>query len=304
MNGVVVIDKPPGKTSHDVVGDVKKVLGVKKAGHTGTLDPMATGVLPVCINEATKLTPFFSLDTKEYRVIMLLGVKTDTQDTEGNVVASCEPQVSLNEIERALHRFIGKIEQIPPRYSAVKFRGKSLYKWARNGILVDLHPRTVEIFNIDFLEGAMPYVTFRVSCSKGTYIRSLCSDVGEFLGCGACLAGLRRIRSGTFFEGAAVSLERLGANHVMSMVDALPDFPTIQADHMFTEKLKEGYQPEVKAFRLCHIPFVIAGDVVKFIDESRRLVAIAKMLYASDQFSVLDEKQQAMKILRVFHREI
>ena len=304
MNGVVVIDKPPGKTSHDVVKDVKKVLGVKKAGHTGTLDPLATGVLPVCVNEATKLVPFFSVDTKEYRVTMLLGVKTDTLDTEGSVISTCEPPlISLSEIERTLHRFVGEIEQIPPRYSAVKFRGKSLYKWARKGILVDPHPRMVEIFNIDVLEVAMPYVTFMVSCSKGTYIRSLCSDVGDILGCGACVAGLRRIRSGTFFEGTAVSIEGLDANHVIPMVDALPDFPVIKVDHAFAERLREGYQPEVKELISCHIPFVSAGDVVKLIDERRCLVAIAKMLYASDQFAALDVKKQAMKISRVFHRD-
>jgi tRNA pseudouridine55 synthase len=303
MNGVVVIDKPPGITSHDVVKDVKRILGVKKAGHTGTLDPLATGVLPVCINEATKLVPFFSQDTKEYRVNMLLGVKTDTQDIEGNIIASCEPQVSANEISRVLRGFMGKNEQIPPRYSAVKFRGKSLYKWARKGIHVNPHPRMVEIFRMDILEVALPYVTYRVSCSKGTYIRSLCSDAGDALGCGACLAGLRRIRSGTFFEGKAISLESVNTNHVISMVDALPDFPVIHVDQAFSEKMREGYQPMVETFRLCHIPFVNAGDVVMFIDERRRLVAIAKMLYASDQFAALDEKRQAMKILRVFHRE-
>lgn len=301
MNGVVVIDKPAGKTSHAVVADVKKALGVRKAGHTGTLDPLATGVLLVCINEATKLAPFFSLDTKEYRVTMLLGVKTDTQDIEGNTITSVEPQVGLHEIEQALNRFIGKTEQIPPQYSAVKFRGKALYKWARKGISVELHPRMVEISNIDILEVTMPYVTFNVSCSKGTYIRSLCADVGDVLGCGACLAGLRRSRSGRFVEGVAVSLEKVDANDVISMVDALPDFPFIPVDHDFAGKLRDGYQPVVETVGLFHMPFINAGDVVKFIDKRRCLVAIAKMLYASDQFSTMDGKRQVMKILRVFH---
>jgi tRNA pseudouridine55 synthase len=301
MNGIVVIDKPAGKTSHDVVQDVKKTLGVKKAGHTGTLDPLATGVLPVCINEATKLAPFFSMDTKEYRVTMLLGVKTDTQDIEGSVTASAEPKACSSEIERVLNGFVGKIEQIPPRYSAVKFRGKALYKWARKGIPVELPPRRVEISNIDILEVKMPYVTFNVSCSKGTYIRSLCSDVGDVLGCGACLAALRRIRSGSFVERAAVSLEEVDANNVISMVDALPDFPFIHVDHAFAGKLREGFQPVVEEVGLFHIPFINAGDVITFIDKERCLVAIAKMLYSSDHFSTLDGKKQVMKILRVFH---
>ena len=303
MNGLVIIDKPQGKTSHDVVRGVKKALGVLKAGHTGTLDPLATGVLPVCINEGTKLAPFFSMDTKEYRVTMLLGVKTDTQDIEGNVIASAEPQVDVNAIEDALNRFVGKIEQIPPHYSAVKFHGKSLHKWAREGIHIDLHPRMIEIFHIDVLEVTMPYVTFNVSCSKGTYMRTLCSDVGDILGCGACLAGLRRIRSGGFFEETAVSIEDVDAAHVISMVDALPDVPCIIVDNVIAGKLMDGYLPLIDMFRLCHIPFVKAEDVVKIIDERHCLVAIAKMLYPSDQFAVLDGKAQAMKILRVFHRE-
>lgn len=304
MNGLVIIDKPQGKTSHDVVAGVKKALGALKAGHTGTLDPLATGVLPVCINEATKLAPFFSMDTKEYRVTMLLGVKTDTQDIEGNVIASVEPQVDLKATELALNRFIGKSEQIPPQFSAVKFHGKPVYKWARKGIHLDLHPRMIEIFHIDVLEATMPYVTFNVSCSKGAYMRTLCSDVGDILGCGASLAGLRRIRSGRFLEETAVSLENVDAVHVISMADALPDIPCIIVDDVFAGKLMDGYQPLVEMFRLCHIPFVKAEDVVKLIDERRRLVAIAEMLYPSDQFAALDGKTQAMKILRVFHREL
>jgi tRNA pseudouridine55 synthase len=303
MNGVVVIDKPSGKTSHDVVQQVRKALVVKKAGHTGTLDPLATGVLPVCINEATKLVPFFSNDKKEYQVTMLLGVRTDTLDVDGHTMSSCEPRVDSNEIEGALRGFVGKNEQVPPRYSAVKFRGKPLYKWARKGIPVDPDPRTIEIFHLDVLEVALPYVSFGVSCSKGTYIRSLCADVGEMLGCGACLAGLRRIRSGAFFEDMAVSLEKLGANHVISMADALPDFPLICVDHHLAGKLREGYQPVVETFKLLHIPFLKAGDVVKITDEQRDLVAVARMLCTSDQVVAGDERKQVMKILRVFHRQ-
>jgi len=304
MNGIVVIDKPLGKTSHDVVMDVKKALGVKKAGHTGTLDPLATGVLPVCINEATKLAPFFSLDTKEYHVTMLLGVQTDTQDIEGRIIASVEPPpIGLSEIKNVINRFIGKIEQTPPRYSAIKFRGKALYKWARNGIHIDAQPRMIEIHSIDILELKLPYVIFNVSCSKGTYIRSLCSDIGDALGCGACLSELRRMRSGRFVENVAVSLQEVDANNVISMVDALPDFPFVPVDHAFAGKLRTGYQPVVETFGLCHMPFINAGDMIMLTDESHRLVAIARMLYSSDQFGELEGNTQAMKILRVFHSE-
>ncbi|MEI7639430.1 MAG: tRNA pseudouridine(55) synthase TruB, partial [Syntrophus sp. (in: bacteria)] len=171
MNGVVVIDKTPGMTSHDVVLDVRRVSGVKKAGHTGTLDPLATGVLPVCIGEATKLVPFLVSATKDYRVSMLLGVRTDTLDIEGAVLEEKKPQVTDQSIEDALRGFLGRIEQIPPRYSAIKVRGKALYKWARQGIVVDPPPRMVEIYRLTVEEVSLPYVTFSMSCSGGTYVR-------------------------------------------------------------------------------------------------------------------------------------
>jgi tRNA pseudouridine55 synthase len=304
MNGVVIIDKPPGKTSHDVVMDVKKTLGVRKAGHTGTLDPLATGVLPVCINEATKLVPFLTTDTKEYRVTMQLGIKTDTLDIEGEIIAHIDPpRMGLNEIRDAFNHFVGRIQQTPPQYSAVKFCGKPLYKWARSGVSIMPNPRTVEIYRIDVLEIKMPYVTFTVSCSKGTYIRSLCADVGDLLGCGACLTALRRMRSGRFCEDKAVSLHEVDARNVIAMRDVLPDFPVFPVDYTVAGKLRMGYQPLIEAFDLYHIPFVTAGEVIMLTDERNRLVAIAGMLYASDQFGELDRKEQAMKIMRVFHSE-
>jgi len=148
MNGVIVIDKPAGKTSHDVVSEVKKILGIKKAGHTGTLDPVATGVLPVCLNEATKLAGFLTGEDKEYLATMLLGVKTDTMDTEGEIISQCDKFVSEEEIKSVISRMSGKIKQIPPAYSAVKYCGKPSYKWARSGVLPDLKPREVTIHSI------------------------------------------------------------------------------------------------------------------------------------------------------------
>lgn len=310
MNGIIVIDKPSGKTSYDVVEDVKRILSVRKAGHTGTLDPMATGVLPVCINEATKLVQFLSMDTKDYRATMLLGVKTDTQDIEGKIIARDDPYVGLNDIENVFNRFIGKIKQIPPRYSAIKFKGKSLYKWTRKGIAVELPPRIVEIYNIGIDELRLPYATFSVSCSKGTYIRSLCSDIGDMLGCGACLASLRRTRSGIFFEASAVSVEsindakweRLPA-HIIPLIDALPNLPVIYTDDAFAKKLKGGYQPTADSFNIYHIPSLAAGDMIKFIDKDNNLISIAKLLYASDQINTLDGMRQVAKILRIFNND-
>ncbi|MEN6317773.1 MAG: tRNA pseudouridine(55) synthase TruB [Syntrophaceae bacterium] len=308
MNGIIVIDKPSGKTSHDVVADVKNALAVKKAGHTGTLDPMATGVLPVCINEATKLVQFFSMDTKDYAVTMLMGVTTDTQDIEGKVIARSDLCIKSNDIENAIYRFVGKIQQVPPQYSAIKFKGKSLYKWARKGIAIDPLPRSIEIYNIRIDNIALPYITFSVSCSKGTYVRSLCSDVGKILGCGACMASLRRTRSGNFSENSAVLLEdidtlkkKTSPEHVIPLVDALPNIPMISVNHTFAKKLKEGYQPVAETLGVYHIPSLAAGDMVKIIDTDNNLISIAKMLYASEQICSLDGKTQVAKNVRIFN---
>jgi tRNA pseudouridine55 synthase len=310
MNGIVVTDKPSGKTSYDVVEDVKKVLSVRKAGHTGTLDPMATGVLPVCINEATKLVQFLSLDTKDYRATMLLGVKTDTQDIEGKIITRNDPYVGLSDIVNVFNGFIGKIEQVPPRYSAIKFKGKSLYKWAREGIAIEPPPRIVEIYTIGIDELKLPYITFSVSCSKGTYVRSMCSDIGDILGCGACLASLRRTRSGIFFEASAVSLESIDnataerlSEHIIPLIDALPNLPVIYVDDAFAKKLRGGYQPTAESFNTYHIPSLEAGDMIKFADKDNNLVSIAKLLYASDQINTLDGMIQIVKILRIFNND-
>lgn len=309
MNGVIVIDKPAGFTSHDVVSQVKKILGAKKAGHTGTLDPMATGVLPVCVNEATKLAGFLSNDNKEYLATMLLGVKTDTLDTEGKIVGQSDDVVSDHEIETTLSRMVGKIKQIPPAFSAVKYCGDPLYKWARKGFMIEAAPREVEIRHIFIKDISYPRVTFQVACSKGTYIRSLCADVGELLGCGACLSGLRRIRSGFFSEDMAVALtngspaakkeELLG--RMLPMTQLLPLATAIEIEDAFANKLRDGLQPSVETMRTHAPPFLEAGDMIKFINSRGCLVAIAEMVTSVSNFFKIDEKCQAARIVRVFN---
>jgi tRNA pseudouridine55 synthase len=212
MDGVIVIDKQAGKTSHDVVSEVKKILGVRKAGHTGTLDPMVTGVLPVCLNEATKLANLLTGENKEYRGTMLLGVETDTLDVEGKIISRSDDFVSEEKIKDVISRMTGEIKQIPPAYSAVKYCGKPLYKYARNGVFLDMAPRKVTIYSIAIEDISFPRVTFRVVCSKGTYIRTLCSDIGDILGVGACLQSLRRLKSGIFSEEMAVCLSDYTGN--------------------------------------------------------------------------------------------
>ena len=309
MNGVVVIDKPSGPTSRDVVDEVRRALGVGKAGHTGTLDPLATGVLPVCLGEATKLVQFLALDNKEYRATLLLGVRTDTLDTEGVVLTREEPRATREQIEAALRGLKGKREQIPPRYSAVKVRGRALYDWARRGADVEAPAREVEIYDIRIEEIRLPKVTFAVSCSKGTYIRSLCADAGETLGCGGCMSALRRTRSGDFREEAAIKLtgltgeekrERLSAN-LLPLVELLPDVAAIDVDPALAVRLQNGYQPDGETLARYHIPFLVAGDVVKITIHGRYLVAVARMLCASDELDPGGEKRQAVRILRVFN---
>ena len=307
MNGVIVIDKPSGPTSRDVVEEVKRALGVRKAGHTGTLDPLATGVLPVCLDEATKLVQFLALDSKEYRATLLLGVRTDTLDTGGSVLTREEPRVTREQVEAVLGGLTGKRKQVPPRYSAVKVRGKALYDWTRRGIDVEAPSREVEVYNIRIEEIRLPEVTFAVSCSKGTYIRSLCAEVGETLGCGGCMSALRRTRSGDFREEAAVTLEGLTreekrerlAAHLLPPAELLPDLAVIDVDLPLAEKLRNGYQPEGEVLTRYHIPFLVAGDVVKITLHDEHLVAVARMLCASDELASRGEKRQAVKILRV-----
>ncbi len=219
LAGVLVIDKPGGMTSHDVVMRVRRILGVKKIGHTGTLDPMATGLLPLCIGGATKIARFLEGGEKEYRATIKFGVETDTYDAEGKVVAESDTSgVNEEMVLEALTQFKGKIQQIPPMYSAVKIGGTPLYKLARKGITVEREPKEVEISDIDVEEFTMPLLTMRITCSKGTYIRTLCHDLGSAVGCGAHLVALRRTRSGYFSIQDAITLDADKSEMIESIV--------------------------------------------------------------------------------------
>jgi tRNA pseudouridine55 synthase len=302
MNGIVIIDKPAGKTSHDVVNEVKRILGVKKAGHTGTLDPMATGVLPVCLNEATKLAKFLTGEDKEYLAVMLLGVKTDTLDTEGKIISQSDKPVTEEKLRAVMAQMIGKVKQVPPAYSAVKYCGEPLYKWARRGIFLETAAREIEIHSIVIEDISFPRVTFRVACSKGTFIRTLCSDIGDLLECGACLCSLRRLRSGFFSEEMAVSLNNIQLSEkILPMANLLPLLTTIELEDHFAAKLRNGLQPSVEMMKEHVLPFLEAGDMVKFISHSGNLVALAEMVAPVNKFSEFDGKRQAAKIVRVFN---
>ncbi|MDD4188872.1 MAG: tRNA pseudouridine(55) synthase TruB [Eubacteriales bacterium] len=208
MNGVLNLIKPPGMTSFDVVRLIKKAVGEKKVGHSGTLDPAASGVLPVFVGRnATKTIGYLDRTEKSYRAVMRLGVETDTMDAEGNVLKLMPAKVNKSDITEAALGFIGEIEQIPPMYSAVKQKGKKLYELARQGLTVERSPRRIMIYKLDIVEFEGDYAILDVKCSSGTYIRTLCSDIGKKLGCGAHLAFLVRTASGPFNIGEAFTLE-------------------------------------------------------------------------------------------------
>ena len=209
LNGIIIIEKEAGFTSHDVVAKMRGICRQKKIGHTGTLDPEATGVLPVCLGSGTKLCDMLTDKDKEYVAELLLGVETDTQDTTGQILARKEVVASEDEVREAIMSFVGDYDQVPPMYSALKVDGKKLYELARAGKEVERKARRVQIHEIEIEEIALPVVRMRVACSKGTYIRTLCADIGEKLGLGGPMQSLRRTRVGQFSLNQAVTLSEL-----------------------------------------------------------------------------------------------
>ena len=209
IHGIVIIHKEKGFTSHDVVAKLRGICGQKKIGHTGTLDPEATGVLPVCLGSGTKLCDMLTDKDKEYVTELLLGVETDTQDMTGTVLARHPVSVSQEQVREAVLSFGGSYMQVPPMYSALKINGKKLYELAREGKEVERRAREVRIEEIEILQMQLPVVRLRVVCSKGTYIRTLCADIGQKLGCGGVMESLVRTRVGKFSLEEALTLEQL-----------------------------------------------------------------------------------------------
>lgn len=220
-SGILVIDKPEGLTSQGVVSRVRRALGIKRVGHGGTLDPMATGVLPIFVGRATRASGMLLDADKSYRAGFVTGIRTDTQDTTGEVTERSDKQVDPDDVRTILQQFVGKQQQTPPMYSAIKVDGKKLYELARQGVEIERKSREIEIFSIDYLgfEGNMH--TIDVHCSKGTYIRTLIDDIGTALGCGATMCALRRTKTGRFSLDDAVSLENLNENTPLIPVDSL-----------------------------------------------------------------------------------
>lgn len=234
MNGIILVDKPCGWTSHDVVGKLRGILRERRIGHSGTLDPMATGLLVVFAGRATRAVEFAEADSKEYIAGLRLGVSTDTQDTSGNVLNTCETLPSKDELIAAANGFLGEISQIPPMYSAIKINGKKLYELARRGEIVERSPRKVTISRLELVgEDKCDYI-LDIHCSKGTYIRTLCSDIGDKLGCGGCMSSLRRVKAGVFSITQAHTMEQIQAAADLGGLDGI----IIPVDTLFTDKPK------------------------------------------------------------------
>ena len=277
MNGIININKPKGFTSHDVVAKLRGILSTKKIGHTGTLDPDAVGVLPICVGKATKTADMLTATDKQYIAKVALGTETDTQDASGTVVKSAKVDVTEEDIQRTVRNFIGEIEQIPPMYSAIKVDGKKLYELAREGKEIEREPRKILIKESQIqeinLEGK--YFTMKVDCSKGTYIRTLCTDIGRDLGCYAHMAELCRTKSGRFFLETAVTLEE-----VEEMVKN-EDFSFFQEIDKVFEEFDPLYISERKAQKVRNgiqisTPGLVEGKTYRVYDEQGEFLTISK----------------------------
>lgn len=244
MDGVIVVNKPEGITSFDVVRKIKKLCNTKKVGHTGTLDPLAAGVLVVCIGRATKMVDFLMEGTKLYEAVLKLGIVTDTYDREGSIIETHEISVTEEIVKNEILKFVGEIYQVPPMYSALKVNGKKLYELARQGIEVERKPRKVNIYNINILKMELPNVTFQVNCSKGTYIRSLCYDIGTKVGSGGTMWKLLRLSTGGFNINEAVAFDELTEAtikcNLIPMDQALRNYKKIYFEDKYSKYLNNG----------------------------------------------------------------
>ena len=273
ISGVLVVDKPVGMTSHDVVQVIRRGTNIRRAGHTGTLDPRASGVLVVLIGPAVRLSEYVSASDKRYQAVVRLGSTTDTYDGEGQVIQTSDINITEDQFEEALKDFIGEIEQVPPPYSAVKVKGRKAYEMAREGEEVDLQPRKIQVYNLELLEWDPPEAVVDVYCSSGTYVRSLAHDLGEKLGSGAYLVGLRRTKSGRFSLRDAVPLRKLREafeagnwyQYLIPAAEALSDWPSIELTPDQVESVRHGH-------RITSEP--VEGKMARGISEQGELVAL------------------------------
>lgn len=299
INGFFVIDKPAGITSHDVVSRVRRILGTRKVGHTGTLDPFATGVLPIAVNEGTKVISFLDEGVKCYHAKLKLGLVTDTLDITGKVLSTADfSSVDETCFAGVLPQFIGQIDQIPPMFSAIKRDGQPLYKLARQGQEVERQARRVEIRSLEITDFAPPFVDLMVNCSRGTYVRSLADDIGRVLGCGAVLQELRRLESGLFNISTAVTLEKLQELALQDALDAvrvspyqaLAHLPDIPLQDSGLDKIRFGKSPEW-GDTLCKEPIGCSEPTMARLSRDSALVGMAQLLPVADGYARINLKR-------------
>lgn len=269
MCGFLLIDKPFGATSHDVVNQVRRRLGVRRVGHAGTLDPVCTGLLVVAVGPATRLLRFLSLEPKEYEGVMKLGEATATQDAEGEVVSSADPSgITLDALGDAAQSLVGELQQLPPMYSAVKVGGKKLYEYARAGKEVEREPRTVTVHRFEVHSLEMPLARFRVRCSGGTYVRTLVHDLGESVGVGAHVVELRRTAAGVFRVEDAIPPEEASQGRVLPPEEALEPMPMARLPRPLAEVAANG--------GAVRVPYQAPGAYLGLLDQDGRLIAVAR----------------------------
>ncbi|MBS3994724.1 MAG: tRNA pseudouridine(55) synthase TruB [Alkaliphilus sp.] len=294
MDGIINILKPPHMTSHDVVSYMRKILKQKKVGHTGTLDPMAAGVLPICIGNATKISQFLLDDTKKYRCEMLLGTNTDTQDIWGKVIRTRDVSINESDIYDVFNSFKGENYQIPPMYSAVKIQGKKLYELARQGIEVERNKRLINIYELDILNIYNNKILFDVKSSKGTYVRTLCEDIGNKLNCGATMSFLLRTGSGRFSlensctleEISAETLEGIERKYLFDLDYPLIDLPKVTVNEDSIKYLLNGNNIYLK--NLNQKENLVVGEIVR--------------IYAHDHMIALGEIKNEIEPYIDIHR--
>jgi len=300
MNGFIIVDKPAGMTSHDVVNVVRRITGMKKVGHTGTLDPFATGVLPIAVGEGTKAIPFLDETCKEYRAVLRLGEITDTQDLTGDLIESRDWRGITGEtIDAIVPFFTGGIKQLPPMFSALKHKGVPLYKLARRGVEITREPREIEVYSLLVERLDLPEVYITVRCSRGTYVRTLAHDMGVSLGCGAHLVRLQRTVSGTFDLSMAMSLDQLAAFSAAGKVDAviitpysaLAHLQDFQVNDCGKAKVACGVNPDEDDITTQPVAPLCHGERVR-ISQDKRLLAVAEMVA---------ENGWKIKLVRVFN---
>jgi tRNA pseudouridine55 synthase len=295
-DGIILVDKEPGLSSFEIVEKIKDLVKAEKVGHAGTLDPLATGVLIVLLNQGTKLSPFLMSHDKVYKGSLKLGIETDTQDFTGRIIHIKDiERVTYTMIKHVAGRFIGAIKQVPPSYSAVHHNGRRAYELARDGIAVDLPPKDVRIDYIRILSIDLPIIWFEVGCSSGTYIRTLAADLGKSLGVGAHLTSLRRVQSGPFHVDDALTLIQI-AHHlsthriheaIIPSKQALPEMMEVEIPSELAQKIRNGYQPDKKELS--------PGKNI-----SLRLHEYVKAITGEELVAILKKNEERYTIVRVF----